>query len=96
LTGTLMAVFLVFPNCSAERLTVYPDDGKIVNEFGRLFDTPVYPSLTLDQEGSRALFSCIERKDIHFIYEEEGKLHVQYTEESGGTLAVLTRRRVRN
>lgn len=91
-----MAVFLVFPNCSAEMMTVYPEAGKIVNEFGRLFDTPVYPSFALDKEGSRALFGGIERKNIHFIYEEDGKLYVQYTEESGGTLAVLTRRHVRN
>jgi|688.fasta_scaffold1620832_1 hypothetical protein len=74
-------------------MTVFPDEGKIVSEFGNVWHKPRYPAFSLDEKGQLDLFGTIERADILFInVEEDGKeLHVQYSGERGGALAILTR-----
>jgi hypothetical protein len=83
--------FNLYPNCSPWRMTVYPNDGKVVDEFGQVWNKPVYPSLALDGEGCRQLFKFISREDIQWVAEEAQELHVQYKEGAGGVLARLTR-----
>ncbi len=91
-SGEGYIAFVTYPNCSSMRMTVYPDLGKIVSEFGKVWHKPRYPAFSLDEEGQRALFNNIECADIQVINEEdEGKkLHVYYKEEAGGALAILT------
>jgi hypothetical protein len=83
--------FTVYPNCSFKRMTVYADAGKVVSEYGKVWHKPRYPATLLDEEGSGDLFRIIERNDILFVNEEGEALHVQYTGEAGGALAILTR-----
>ena len=83
--------FNLYPNCSPWRMTVYPNDGKIVDEFGKVWIKPVYPTLLLDEAGSRALFKIVSRDDIQWVAEEGRELHVQYKDAAGGVLARLSR-----